>query len=51
MSAFPSGRFCLQDSEQSEISRGKNTQHEWLVAICLDITEGLNLCLQRACFL
>lgn len=50
MSAFPSGSFCLLDSEQSGISRGNKTQSEWLVAIYLDITEGLNLSLQQTSF-
>lgn len=50
MCAFPSGSFCLPDSEQPGISRGNKTQHEWLVAVCLDITEGLNLSFQQTGF-
>lgn len=50
MSAFASGIFCLLDSKQSEISQGNKTQPEWLVAICLDVTEGLDLSLQQTGF-
>lgn len=50
MSPFPSGSSCLLDSEQSGISRGNKTQPEWLGAICLAVTEGLNLSLQQTGF-